>query len=185
MKYTQLKHTAKLKRKQPTKIMNLARLLIGIMPLACLLAIKTTLNNLLVQDISIPTTIYIIVIAFPIVNTLVHWLLGSWSPFKLQRIKNTLKKVIEVNGFYYENADTGKITLSMIIKFYKIDDNLHLEVYPCGGKFSNKLNDLTPIFQTALNLTVISVQDDHPNHTTYILKDNVSNVIEFDNWSFE
>ena len=89
--------------------------------------------------------------------------------------------MIETNKFYYESKELNKILTSMIFKFYWIDSNLYIEVYPNGASYSNKMDELTTVLQTALNLTVISVQSDFANHTTYVLTDSTNNVIDSTN----
>lgn len=183
MQYIRFKHTAKLKKKQQSKLIILSKLTIGIMPLISLFTIEKSISNLLSKNISFPNSLYILATIFLIANTLLLVLFSMYSPLKSQRIKNKLKKIIEVNGFYYENKDDGTIFHSMIMKFYTIDEELYIEVYPDGAKYSDKMNDLTQVLQTALNLTVLSVQNDYANHSTYILKDTKENYIEINNWS--
>ena len=183
MENIHFKHTAKLRRKQPTTLHLLARFSIGILPLICLLTIKSTLSNILSKDISIPISVYSLAIALLFINTFFLWIFSKRSPIKTLKIRSILQQVIEVNNFYYENKESGYITHSMIMKFYFVRNELHIEVHPNGGKYSAKMNNLTQILQTALNLNVISIQDDYASHTTYILKDSTNNYIEVTDWS--
>lgn len=183
MKNLHFKHTAKLRRKQPTTLHLLVRFWVGIMPFICVLTVESTLSNILSKEIYLPTAVHFVALSILITNTLLIWFFSKRSPFKALKIRSILKQVIEVNGFYYENKESGIITHSMEMKFYMINDELFIEVYPNGGKYSSKMNDLTQILQTALNLTVISIQDDHASHSTYILKDSTNNYIETTDWS--
>lgn len=183
MKNIQIKHTVKLKTKQPDFISYLIKISLGAIPLVCYIMLKKVLTNFNEFGINIHLPNYLLLIIYVILvsNIFFTWFTSPISFSKIQRIKNKLKQIIEIDQFYYENKDLNKITLSMLIKFYWLENNLYLEVYPNGGKYTHKMNELTEIFQTSLNLTVISVQDDFANHTTYILSKETDNYIDSTN----
>lgn len=185
MKNYHYKHTAKLRTKQPDLTWYFIKFLIGLLPVVCYLFIKQALTFLKETGInlSLPEHLFLTTCAILLINTFYIWFTSPLSFSKIQRMKNLLKKIIEVNKFYYENNELGKIILSMKIKFYWIDNKLYLEIYPNGGQFTHKMNELTSILQTALNMTVIAVQDDFADHTTYILTKEISLPINAtNNW---
>ncbi|WP_336046935.1 hypothetical protein [Solibacillus ferritrahens] len=175
-----LKHTAKLKTKQPDLKAFFIKFFVGALPLLCFYLIKNALSINHQFGINIPLQDYLKLIVYLLflINTLFTLYVSPFSFSRVQRMKYTLRKIIEVNNFYYESKELNKIILSMKIKFYWIDNQLYLEVYPNGGKFTHKMNELTPTFQTALNLTVVSVQSDFADHTTYILCSDKDNYID-------
>lgn len=183
MKKTQFKHTVKLKTKQPDLYGYLIKVFLGILPIICVYLTQCSLSilNKVGIVIILPTSLYFISYALFLLNTFLTIYFSPISFSKNQRIKNTLLKVIEINDFYYENKELNKITLSMKMKFYWFQNNLYIEVYPSGGKFTKKMNELTSIFETSLNMTVLSVQDDFANHTTYILSNQIHNFIDSSN----
>lgn len=186
MKKTQLKHTVYLKTKQPDLIGYLIKFLIGILPILCIHLIQKSflILNELGLNINLPIIFHITGYGILILNSLYIFYKSPISFSKVQRLKNLLRKIIEVNNFYYENKELNKITLSMKFKFFWSDNHLYIEVYPCGGKFTKQMNELTSIFETALNMNVLSVQDDFANHTTYILSSsNVNPINATDEWS--
>ncbi|MFJ7841281.1 hypothetical protein ACIQXG_17715 [Lysinibacillus sphaericus] len=177
MKKNQFKHTVKLRKKQPDILGYGLLLLRGAMPLIAYLLISFTLNTFPLFELKLPNKLLVFSIIVLIVNSLIIWHFSPWSLSKVQRIKNILRNVIETNKFYYENTELNKILKSMIFKFYWLDSNFYIEAYPNGASYANKMNELTMTLQTALNLTVISVQSDFADHTTYVLTDNQNNVI--------
>lgn len=183
MKKYQFKHTVRLRRKQYDTLGYLLLVLRGAMPLIAYLLISKVLNDFPLPGLSLqmPIELLFVSIVILLTNTFFVWYLSPVSFSKVQRIKNTLKGIIEVNKFYYENKDLDKILNSMVFKFYWADSNLYIEVYPNGASFTNKMNELTNIFQTSLNLTVISVQSDFANHTTYVLTNTSNNFINSTN----
>lgn len=183
MKKYQYKHTVKLRKKQYDTIGYLLLILRGAMPLIAYLLISKVFNDFPFPGLSfkMPIELLFVTILIFITNTFFVWHFSPVSLSKVQRIKNTLKKIIEINKFYYENKELSKILNSMVFKFYWADSNLYIEVYPSGAAFTNKMNELTSIFQTALNLTVISVQSDFADHTIYVLTDTTSKVIDSTN----
>lgn len=183
MKKTQFKHTVKIRTKQPDLLGYLIKIFIGILPIICVFLTQNSLSTLngIGIEIILPTSLYFVGYAFLVLNTFLVIYLSPISFSKNQRIKNSLRKIIEINDFYYENRELNKITLSLKFKFYWIQNNLYIEVYPNGGKFTKKMNELTPIFETSLNMTVLSVQDDFANHTTYILSNSINKYIDVTN----
>ncbi|WP_146550813.1 hypothetical protein [Rummeliibacillus suwonensis] len=186
MKKTQLKHTVYLKTKQLDLVAYLIKLFLGSLPLLCMYLIQKVL--LIFREVGVfidlPNELYIISYGLLVLNSLYILYISPISFSKHQRIKNLLRKIIEVNNFYYENKELNKIILSMKIQFCWKDDYLYVEVYPNGGKFTKQMNELTSIFETALNMTVLSVQDDFADHTTYILTTTNLNPIDAnDAWS--
>lgn len=183
MKNSIYKHKGKLKTKQPDFIAYLIKIFIGVIPVICYFFLKKVSIILNELDFQLIIPRYYLFISYLIltVNTFFVWFKSPLSFSKIQRMKYKLKHIIEANQFYYENKDLNKITLSMLIKFYWFENNLYLEVYPNGGKYTYKMNELTEIFQTSLNMTVISVQDDFANHTTYILSKETDNYIDSTN----
>jgi len=186
MKNYHYKHKVKLRTKQPDLISYLIKVLLGTLPLVSYFLIERAL--LILKEISIiltlPDHFFLIACAILLINTFYTWFASPISFSKTQRMKNSLKTIIEVNNFYYENTELSKIILSMVIKFYQLDNKLYLEVYPNGGQFTHKMNELTSTFQTALNMTVIAVQDDYADHTTYILTNKSSLPINASsNWN--
>lgn len=183
MKKYQFKHTVKLRKKQYDTIGYLLLILSGAIPLIGYLLISKVLKDFPFPGLNfiMPIELLFVTIFIFITNTLFVWHFSPVSLSKVQRIKNTLKKIIEINKFYYENKELNKILNSMLFKFYWVDSNLYIEVYPKGAAFTNKMNELTTIFQTALNLTVISVQSDFADHTIYVLTVTTNNVIDSTN----
>lgn len=186
MKYYHYKHKVKLRTKQPDLISYLIKVLLGTLPLVCYFLIERAL--IILKEIGIVLTLpdhfFLIACVILLINTFLTWFTSPLSFSKTQRMKNSLKKIIEANKFYYENNELSKIILSMEIKFYQLDNKFYLEIYPNGGQFTHKMNELTSTFQTALNMTVIAVQDDYADHTTYILTNKSSLPINVtDNWS--
>lgn len=185
MKKYQFKHTVKLRKKQYDTLGYLLLILRGAIPLISYLLISKVLNDFPLPGINfqIPIELLLVSIVILLTNTFFVWYLSPISFSKVQRIKNTLKKIIEINKFYYENKELNKILNSMVFKFYWADSNLYIEVYPNGAAFTNKMNELTSIFQTSLNMTVIAAQDDFANHTTYILtKESSLPINATNNW---
>jgi len=180
MKKYQFKHTVKLRKKQYDTIGYLLLILRGAMPLIAYLLISKVINDFPLPglNLQIPIELLLVSIVILFTNTFFVWYLSPVSFSRVQRIKNILKKIIEINRFYYENKELNKILNSMAFKFYWSDSNLYIEVYPNGAAFTNKMNELTSIFETALNMTVITIQDDFADHTTYILTS--SRVIPID-----
>ncbi|SEN61919.1 hypothetical protein SAMN04487786_4106 [Paenisporosarcina quisquiliarum] len=183
MKNYHYKHKVKLRTKQPDLIAYLIKLLLGTLPFVCYFLIDKALTILKEVGISLSLPDYFFLIACVIlmINTLSVWYMSPLSLSETQRMKNLLRKIIEVNKFYYENNELNKIILSMVIKFYWLDNKLYLEIYTNGGQFTHKMNELTSILQTALNMTVLAVQDDYADHTTYILTNETSNIINATN----
>ncbi|WP_369381525.1 hypothetical protein [Lysinibacillus fusiformis] len=172
------KYKVKLRYKQPPIYIYFLIPMIGLVFLLfCFTLEKAVL--MLNGNFSFPTHIYIVGTLITIILTLFSIYKSPISFSKIQRLKFKMKKIIEENKFYYENEK--RIVSSMLIKFYWLENDLFLEVYPQGGKYSLKMDDLTLMFQTSLNLTVISVQNDYPNHTKYILSDSLNNFIDSTN----
>ncbi|WP_139377665.1 hypothetical protein [Solibacillus isronensis] len=72
----------------------------------------------------------------------------------------------------------------MEIVFYYIQEELHIEVYPLGGKYTYKLDELGKLFETKFNMTLITIQNDYADHTTYILSKNNNFALDSnDYWS--
>ncbi|MGR6899381.1 hypothetical protein [Rummeliibacillus sp. BSL5] len=179
-------HKAKLKTKQQGWFIPIKYSILAVIPLIINFTFTTMSKTLKEINIifEIPNLSKSIVFLWLILFLITAWYLSPISFSKIQRMRYKLKQIIEVNQFYYENKDLNKITLSMLIKFYWLEDNLYLEVYPNGGKYTHKMNELTEIFQTSLNMTVIAVQDDFANHTTYILSKETDNYIDStDEWT--
>lgn len=183
MKKYQFKHTVKLRKKQHDSIGYFLLVLRGAMPLIAYLLISKVLNDFPLPGFSfkIPIELLFVTILIFLTNTFFVWHFSPVSISNVQRIKNTLKKIIEINKFYYENKELNKILNSMVFKFYWANSNLYIEVYPNGAAFSNKMNELTSIFQTSFNLTVTSVQSDFADHSTYVLSDTTNNYIDVTN----
>lgn len=185
-----LKYTVKLKRLQQTKLKFLLFIPLSI----CIYLITISTNWILYQlslsefsldsyfILKIPLSAWITYgnILFTVLLGLLSWFISPYSFSKAQRTKCILRKIIELNNFYYSNFK-NKIVSSMKIKFYWSHDNLILEVFPAGAKYTSQMNDLSLIFQTAFNMSVLSVQNDHADHTTYVLAKNKKNVIDSTN----
>jgi hypothetical protein len=183
MKKYHFKHTVKIRKKQHDSFGYILLVLRGAMPLIAYLLISKVLNDFPFPGLNfkMPIELLFVTILIFITNTFFIWHFSPVSLSKVQRIKNTLKKIIEINKFYYENKELNKILNSMVFKFYWADSNLYIEVYPNGAAFTNKMNELTSIFQTSLNLTVISVQSDFADHSTYVLSNTANNFIDVTN----
>lgn len=139
--------------------------------------------NLLNINYALPKLFYLLAILTTILLALFAWFISPLSFSKVQRMRRKLKRIIEENKFYYQNSESQEIRSSMIIKFKWIEEKFFLEVYPNGGKYTSKMNELTTIFQTALNMNVIAVQEDFADHTTYILSNESDNHIDStDKW---
>lgn len=177
MKKYQHKYTVKLRKKQLDNLGYCLLVLRGAMPLIAYLLISLTLRTFPIFNLKLPIELLSLSILVLIINTSVVWYYSPWSLSKVQQTKHILRTVIEINKFYYENKELNKILNSMLFKFYWIDSNLYIEAYPNGASYSSKMNELTVILQTALKLTVISVQSDFADHTTYVLTDSTNNVI--------
>lgn len=111
-------------------------------------------------------------------SILTSWYFSTYSFSKVKRTKYILKKIILENGFYFAFKNEIFVRSSLIVLFYWEKQDLFLEVYPNGGSYSNKIDDLTKNFETAFNMTVLSVQNDSSNHTTYHLTKASSLVID-------
>ena len=120
MKKSINKHTVKLRKKQPDFIGYMLLLLRGALPvIACLLFSKVfVLFNDIGIPISVPPTLLYGSIAIFICHTVFVWYFSPITFSKNQRIKNTLKKTIELNNFYYEIKELNKITHSIEFQFY-------------------------------------------------------------------
>ncbi|WP_283749660.1 hypothetical protein [Bacillus mycoides] len=175
-------YKTKLRFKQPPWYRYFAFPLIGFsLGLLCWI-INHNLKELGV-DYALPHSLYMYSILLTLIFSICSWYFSPISFSKVQRMRKTLKRVIEENKFYYQNSETNKIHSSMVIKFQWNQERLILKVYPEGAKYSSKMNELTTIFQTALNMTVISVQEDFANHSTYILTSETDNFIDStDEW---
>lgn len=186
IKNVQHKHTVKLRSKQPDLLSYIIKVLLGTLPTVCYILTSKAFSFLeeVGVPLELPNSLYLLSILIFLLNTIYVFHTSPISFSNVQRLKNILRKIIEVNGFFYENKELNKITLSMTVKFYWIEDNLYLEVYTAGGQFTHKMNELTSILQTGLNMTVVSVQDDFADHTTYILSNNYVRPINIgDEWS--
>ncbi len=178
-KYNTHKYRAKLRYKQPTAIWYCSFTIIGI-ALILFFKILQYLLEFLNSNYFISNTIFLLItIGILVINAgLLYFSPLSFS--KMQKIKYHLIQIIEHNNFFYEL--NGQIRSSMEIVFYFNGTDLHLEVYPLGGKYAYKLDDLTKLFESKLNMTVISVQNDYPDHTVYILSDSINNILDATNF---
>lgn len=177
------KYKAKLRFKQPIWYQYLAIPLLGLVLIGICFALDYTLDNSFLK-INVPQSIFIYLAIGTFIATFITWYISPLSFSKVQRTKRILKKIIEENKFYYANSETNKIHSSMLIKFYWDKNDLILNIYPLGGKYAAKMNELTVIFQTAFNMTVVTVQDDYADHTTYVLSNTVNNYIDStDSWT--
>lgn len=171
-KYINYKYRAKLRYRQPDLIWYFSFTIIGI---GCLLFIKF-LNNFLYQinsEYRVSNTLFVFIL---ITLFLVNMYLLYLSPISFsrnQRIKNKLLQIIEQNNFYYEV--NGRIRSSMLMVFYDLNDELHIEVYPLGGKYTFKIDELGKLFETKLNMNLVTIKNDYADHTTYVLS-NESNL---------
>ncbi|WP_242290337.1 hypothetical protein [Bacillus cereus group sp. BfR-BA-01319] len=176
-------HKAKLKTKQQRWFTPIKYLILSILPLTIDFALKSISKNFKEININfeVPNFLFELALLWFLLFFMIAWYLSPFTFSKVQRIRSILKRIIEENHFYYKNDETNKIHSSMIIKFNWDQEYLILEVYPEGAKYSSKMSELTPVFQTALNMTVISVQEDFANHTTYILSKETDNYIDSTN----
>jgi len=169
MKNYHYKHKVKLRTKQPDLISYLIKVLLGTLPLVSYFLIERAL--LILKEISIiltlPDHFFLIACAILLINTFYTWFASPISFSKTQRMKNSLKTIIEVNNFYYENTELSKIILSMVIKFYQLDNKLYLEVYPNGGQFTHKMNELTQKRTTKQPLSMPSAGSTFKRPTGY------------------
>lgn len=177
------KYKAKIKSKQPGWYWYFSFPLIGIGFYMLCLATEQFTKSLEALNIylNFPGYFYLLSIIATLLLSLFAFSISPITPFKIQRTRIKLKRIIEENGFFYEDSETKIIKSSMIIKFYWENQNLNLEVYPNGGKYTSRMNELTAIFQTTFNMNVIAVQADYPNHTTYILSNEENNYIDVTN----
>ena len=183
MKLFRKKYRAKLKFKQPIWYMYFSLPFLGTFLILIFFGFDYLLNKLHFQ-FSIPISIYFYLSLLTFLVSLIIWYFSPVSLSRVQRTKRILKRIIEENNFYYANSKTNKIHSSMIISFHWEDSSLILNVYPLGGKYTAKMNELTAIFQTAFNMTVVSIQDDFADHTTYILSNTDNNYIDStDTWT--
>ncbi|WP_242227309.1 hypothetical protein [Bacillus cereus group sp. BfR-BA-01315] len=173
-------YKTKLRFKQPPWYRYLALPLLSISIGALCWIINYNLRELNI-NYALPHSIYLYSLILTILFGLFSWYISPISFSKVQRTRRILKRVIEENKFYYQDNKTYTILSSMIIKFKWHNNQLILDVYPEGAKYSSKMNELTTIFQTALNMTVISVQEDFANHTTYVLSKETDNYINSTN----
>lgn len=98
---------------------------------------------------------------------------------KQYSLKSKLKQIIFNNNFYSKNEHVREISKSSYFLFYKKNSKLFLEFHPNGLSVANKMNELQPILETALNLYVEEVDDSKPNFTLYVLsKNNGGNRID-------
>ncbi len=175
------KYRAKLRYKQLDLIWYLSFSIIGIGSLFFIKFLNSFFNSIN-SNYLVPNYIYILVL---VLLTSINLILFYQSPISFsekQRNKNKLLQLIEQNHFYYEV--NGKIRSSMEIVFYYIQEELHIEVYPLGGKYTYKLDELGKLFETKFNMTLITIQNDYADHTTYILSKNNNFALDSnDYWS--
>ncbi|HDR8106643.1 MAG: hypothetical protein M3Z48_01385 [Lactobacillus sp.] len=173
-------YKTKLRFKQPPWYRYLALPLLSISIGVLCWIINYNLRELNI-NYALPNSIYLYSLLFTMLFGLFSWYISPISFSKVQRTRRILKRVIEENKFYYQDSEAHAIRSSMIIKFKWHNDQFILDVYPEGAKYSSKMNELTTIFQTALNMTVIAVQEDFANHTTYVLSKETNNYIDSTN----
>lgn len=136
------------------------------------------LFNLELLNSSLVAKLYLLALTVALSLIVIAYIRGPLSFSASGKVKRILLNIIEDNHFYYENPTSRALISSMKIRFYADNEQLILEIYTFGSKYTKQMEDLTEIFQTALNMTVISVEYDSPNHVTYILEDNTSNFID-------
>lgn len=172
MKNLNLKYNVGFKRKQPCFTFYLSFPMVGI-SLFTISLIHT--NSLLIH-------LFFFIVMIMLLFLCLY--LSPLSPSKIRRLKIKLKKIIEINGFYHENKETKKIISSMKFKFWYDNNQLFIDVYPNGGKYSKSMNELNSVLETGLALSIESVQDDYPDHTTYIFSNSDNKQINVINkWS--
>lgn len=151
--------------------------------LITLLFIFDTKVLLTLFSLTIPSRVYFTLLSSLLLTSLFAWYISPFSFSKNIRIKHVLKRIIEHNNFYHAYGSQKIVHSSMLIKHYWLDEQLVLEVYSFGAKYSSKLDQLSKIFETAFNLTVVSVQNDFPDHTTYLLSSSLAKPLVIDeNW---
>lgn len=187
MKQYYNKHKVKLETKQPDLIAYFQKILLGSIPIFIFYFLDMTFRSLAVLNITsivIPEVFLNLAWLFFFLNIIGVWFISPISFSKVQRTKHLFKEIIENNNLYYESDLYEKITSSLEIVFYWESNNFYIEVYPQGDNTTSKMNDLAANFQTKFNMFVLSVQDDYPNHTTYILTKESSVAIDSsDFWS--
>ena len=176
------KYTVQLRNKQPLFTFYLAFPIVGI-GLTGLLKALVTLNNSIsaitsnnhserLQNLLFCS--YLLLIALTILSVY----LSPFSFSKNRRMKLKLLKIIEQNDFYKENKKSGQIISSMKMIFYYTNHRFIIEIYPLGGQYTSKMNDLGSILETGLNLQLEAVQDDHHSYTKYIFYQNSNRSID-------
>lgn len=180
MQFPKIKHKAELKFRQRSILFYKIIMIIGCCPVPIIIFINHWNSKLgttkIVPIMGADTILLAYYISLLLVVSI--WTISPFSFLRIQRLRYSLRKFIEINKFFTINPDTKEINSSMKILYYWESENLYLEVHTKGANFTNHMNDLTLHFQTLLNMKVLAVQDDFASHTTYILVKETSIPID-------
>lgn len=175
-KLNHLEYTAELKKKQPRKRTYLLYLAFAIASIWFMFKSSVFLE----KDFYFSELTFAL---WTLIPFLTSWLLIKalekcpHSITKERKIRLKLLRIIQGHK-YYDSEDEKHITASLVIKFSIYDEQLILRIFPDGEKYTFKVNDLGKIFESKFNMTVVSVQNDAPNHTTFILENTTDNFID-------
>ncbi|MBQ5153738.1 hypothetical protein D6861_010690 [Macrococcoides caseolyticum] len=117
------------------------------------------LDDMIIFKNKIPDMYFTIIICAGLISLFIIWLLSPISPFKSQRMRLKLKDIIEINKFYYLGENTTRIRNSMGFVYWWEDNRFYLKVYPFGGKWTAKTNELTEILESSINMILETVDD--------------------------
>lgn len=164
-----MRHKIKLRRKPPSKWLFVLPLLSAVASVVFLYAVLKA-SDIFNININISLYILLLLIAFDTICILTSYLLSPLNVFV--KTKRKLREVLFVNHFYSVNDSTNEIVQSAMFIYYYKNDKLYIEFHPHGLKCANKMNELQPILETALQMFVEEIDDSKPNFTTYILSKN-------------
>lgn len=132
----------------------------------------------------IPDIFLLITVCLGLLALLLIWLLSPISPFKSQIMRHKLKDIIEINKLYYLGDNTTRIRISMVFVYWWDNNRVYIRVYPHGGKWTSKTNELTEILESSLNMILETVDDTEPNFTLYVFNtERIGRIDATKKWS--
>ncbi|MCU7557356.1 hypothetical protein [Macrococcus capreoli] len=142
------------------------------------------LDDMIIFENKIPDMYFTIIICAGLISIFVIWLFSPISPFKSQRMRHKLKDIIEINKFYYLSENTNRIRSSMVFIYWWDNNRFYLRVYPNGGKWTSKTNELKEILESSFNMIVETVDDAEPNFTLYVFNtERIDRINATKKWS--
>lgn len=145
---------------------------------------NNNIDEIIIFKNKIPEIYLSITICAGLLSLLIIWILSPISPFKSQRMRLKLKDIIEINKFYYLGENTTRIRNSMGFVYWWEDNRFYLKVYPFGGKWTAKTNELTEILESSINMILETVDDAEPNFTLYVFNtERIDRIDATKKWS--